>query len=159
MTDEIKKTDVAPNNSAPGEKADEGSTVKVHYTGTLDSGETFDSSAGKEPIEFTVGEKQVIPGFEDAVRGMKVGEKKTVTLEKDAAYGESDPSLVQKVPKEAFGEVTPEVGMQLALQHPQAPQPIPVRVVKVEGDGVTIDMNHPLAGQKLNFELELVEVN
>lgn len=156
MTDDIRKTQVKPN--ADGTEAKEGSTVKVHYTGKLDSGEVFDSSKEREPIEFTVGQGQVIKGFESAIVGMKTGDSKEVTLAPENAYGQPDPQLQQKVPKEAFGDITVEEGMQLALQHPQAPGPIPVTVMKVENDGITIDMNHPLAGKQLNFELELVDV-
>jgi peptidylprolyl isomerase len=144
-----------PNTSGV---ADEGTLVTIHYTGTLDSGETFDSSEGREPIEFVIGEHAVIKGFEDSVTGMKKGEKKHITIEAADAYGDINPQLRQEVPKQALGEIAPEVGMMLALQHPMAPQPIPVKVVEVGEQNITIDLNHPLAGQRLHFDIELVDL-
>jgi len=158
MAEEVKKTKVKPNKPNTSGVVEEGNKVKVHYKGTLDDGNVFDSSEGKEPIEFVVGQHMVIKGFEDAVVGMKASDKKNIKLSPAEAYGEPQEELKQKVPKEAFGEITLEEGMQLALNHPQSPGPIPVTVVKVEDDGVTIDMNHPLAGKALSFELELVSV-
>jgi len=144
-----------PNTSGVVE---DGNVVRIHYTGTLDSGETFDSSKGREPIEFVIGEHNVIPGFEQAIVGMKKGDKKSIVLESKDAYGDVNPQLRQEVPRQALSGIEPEVGMVLALQHPMTPQPIPVKVVDVKTETVTIDMNHPLAGQRLHFDLELVEV-
>ena len=156
--EDVEKTKVTKNKPNTSGKAEEGSTVKVHYKGTLDSGDVFDSSEGKDPIEFKVGQHMVIKGFEDAIVGMKPGDKKQIELKPDQAYGEPQDELKQKLPKEAFGDIDLEEGMQLALNHPQSPGPIPVTVLKIEDDGVTIDMNHPLAGKKLKFDLELVSV-
>ena len=144
-----------PNTSGV---ADEGTLVTVHYTGKLDSGETFDTSVGREPIEFVVGEHAVIRGFEDGITGMKKGEKKSIIIEAADAYGDVNPQLRQEVPKAALGDIQPEVGMMLALQHPMAPQPIPVKIVEVTAETITVDLNHPLAGQRLHFDLELVDL-
>ena len=144
-----------PNTSGV---ADEGTLVTVHYTGKLDSGETFDTSVDREPIEFVVGEHAVIRGFEDGITGMKKGEKKSIVIESADAYGDVNPQLRQEVPKAALGEIEPEVGMMLALQHPMAPQPIPVKIVEVTVETITVDLNHPLAGQRLHFDLELVDL-
>jgi len=139
--------------------AKEGDKVKIHYTGTFENGEVFDSSEGREPIGFTIGEHHVVPGFEQAIVGMKVGEKKSVTLEPKEAYGEPHPELVQDVPLEAMTQsgITPEKGMVLGVSHPQAPgQQLPAKVLDVGEKTVKLDMNHPLAGKKLRFELERV---
>ena len=135
--------------------AQEGSIVKVHYTGTLDDGSTFDSSVGKEPLSFTLGQGQVIKGFEDAVIGMSVGEEKDITLSSEQAYGARREELVQKVPKEALGELEAKVGMLLALQVPGTEQTIPGLVTEVGEDDFTIDINPPLAGKTLHFHLTL----
>jgi FKBP-type peptidyl-prolyl cis-trans isomerase 2 len=137
---------------------EDGNVVVVHYTGTLDSGEQFDTSQGRDPIEFAVGSRNVIPGFETAIIGMKRGERKTIIIEAKEAYGDPHPELLQEVPREVLGDITPEPGMLLALHHPMAPQPIPVKVIAVADKAVTIDMNHPLAGQRLHFELEVVDI-
>lgn len=161
MTDkeEIKKSSVSPNEGNTSGIAGEGDVVKVHYTGTLDDGEEFDSSKGKDPIEFVVGQHTVIKGFEDAVQGMKQGDSKQFKVAPEDAYGDPNPELKQTVPRDALGEdITPEEGMMLALQHPQMQQPMPAKVVEVGEKEVTLDLNHPLAGKSLNFEIELVEI-
>ncbi len=140
------------------EQAEEGSTVKVHYTGRLDNGEVFDSSEGKEPLEFELGSGSVIKGFEEAVHGMEVGEEKEVRIEKQNAYGDRNPDLVQQVPREQFGDMEPEEGMVMAFRSPDVDQDIPAKIVEVGDEEVTIDMNPPLAGEDLNFEIELVDV-
>lgn len=155
-SEDVPKTTISPRK--PSSSAQEGSTVSVHYTGTLDSGEMFDTSRERDPIEFVVGEHAVIKGFEDAVLGMKKGDKKKISIEAKDAYGDPNPQLRQEVPRQALGDIKPEVGMMLALQHPMAPQPIPVKIVNVTPETVTIDLNHPLAGQRLHFDLELVDV-
>jgi FKBP-type peptidyl-prolyl cis-trans isomerase 2 len=154
----IPHTKVTPRKPNTSGVAEEGNVVLVHYKGTLDNGEMFDSSDGREPIEFVLGEHMVIRGFEEAITGMTKGQKKKITIESQDAYGDVNPELRQDVPREALGEITPEVGMMLALQHPMAPQPIPVKVIGVTPENVTIDLNHPLAGQRLHFDLELVEI-
>ncbi len=135
----------------------DGNTVKVDYKGTLADGEVFDSSEGKDPISFKVGDKQVIPGFEDAVRGMKKGESKKVTIPADNAYGQPRDELVQEVPKERLPEGVKE-GMVLGVQLPNGQQ-VPARVVKVTDKSGTIDLNHPLAGKDLTFEITVVDVS
>jgi peptidylprolyl isomerase len=139
-------------------KAKDGDTVKVHYTGTLKNGEVFDTSEEKEPLEFTLGEGQLIPGFEKAVVGMDVGDSTKVDIPTDEAYGEAREDLVINVPKDQLPEgVTPEVGMQLQVNQPNG-QPVPVRITKVGDTDLTLDANHPLAGEDLTFDIELVEV-
>ena len=139
-------------------QAKSGDTVKIHYTGTLDDGTKFDSSAGREPLEFAIGSGQVIPGFDNAVDGMTVGDNKTVTIPAGEAYGERHDQLVQEVPKSALPEdMEPEVGMQLQSQGPDG-QVMNLLVTAVEVESITIDGNHPLAGQSLTFAIELVEI-
>ena len=139
-------------------KVKDNDRVKVHYTGKLDSGEVFDSSKGKEPLEFTVGAGQMIPGFEDAVRGMEQTEVKTVKIPAGEAYGDVRSEMVQRIDRAQLPEgMEPQVGQQLMSQLPSGQQ-IVVRVIEAEPDHVTIDANHPLAGQDLTFEIELVEI-
>ncbi|HEY9887291.1 MAG TPA: peptidylprolyl isomerase [Candidatus Obscuribacterales bacterium] len=132
-----------------------GKTVKVHYTGTLNDGSVFDSSEGREPLEFQVGAGQVIPGFDAAIQQMDVGATKTVTIPSDEAYGEVRPDMIALIPHEQFPEgMNPEVGQTLQLRTPEGA--LPVRVTDVQEQGVVIDGNHPLAGEDLTFELTLV---
>jgi peptidylprolyl isomerase len=140
------------------EGAQNGDTVRVHYTGRLASGETFDSSQGGEPLEFQVGTGQVIPGFDEGVRGMSVGDRKTIEIEAEDAYGERMEQLVNQIPREGMnlGETQPEVGMNL-IMHVADGQQIPVTITEVTDTHVTLDANHPLAGEKLIFEVERVE--
>lgn len=139
--------------------SNEGKVVKIHYTGTLDNGEKFDSSYDHgEPLEFTCMSGQVIPGFDQGVLNMEVGEKKTVHIEPADAYGEVREELIQDVPVENIPNADKlPVGETVYLQAPNG-QPMPVQVVKIENGMVTFDMNHPLAGKALNFEIELIEV-
>ncbi|MFC1648725.1 peptidylprolyl isomerase [Nanoarchaeota archaeon] len=139
-------------------KAKEGDTVKVHYKGTLDNGEVFDSSDGKDPLEFKLGAQQVIKGFNDAVVGMEPGKKKKIHIPKEEAYGEANPQLVQQIPKSNFGDSEIKEGMILGFKAPGLDQEIPGIVKKIEGDTVTVDFNPPMAGNDLNFELTLVEI-
>jgi peptidylprolyl isomerase len=139
-------------------QAKSGDTVKIHYTGTLDDGTEFDSSAGREPLEFAIGSGQVIPGFDSAVDGMTVGDSKTVTIPAGEAYGERHDQLVQEVPKTALpDDMKPEIGMQLQSQGPDG-QVMNLQVTAVEVESITADGNHPLAGQALTFAIELVEI-
>jgi FKBP-type peptidyl-prolyl cis-trans isomerase 2 len=133
-------------------------TVRVHYTGKLADGEIFDDSRGREPIEFTLGAGQVIPGFEKAVLDMAVSDTKTVNIPSADAYGDHRPELIQAVPlSELPEEIKPEVGMQLVSQAPDGQQ-IPLVVTEVNDDNIMVDANSPLAGKDLIFDLELVEI-
>lgn len=135
-----------------------GDKIKVHYHGKLDNGETFDSSAGREPLEFTVGSGQVIKGFDDGVIGMQVGDKKTINIPVGDAYGEKREDMVIEFPKDQFPpDMKPEPGMQLMMNNGQG-QSFPVVVTDVKEDTVMLDANHPLAGQDLTFDLELVDI-
>lgn len=135
-----------------------GRKVKIHYTGTLDDGSQFDSSAGRDPLEFEMGAGMVIPGFEKGVVDMEVGEKKTIHIPAAEAYGEKRDEMVVEFERSQLPEgLEPEVGMGLQMQGPQG-QAVPVQITAVAEETITIDANHPLAGQNLNFELELTEV-
>ena len=135
-----------------------GKTVTVHYTGTLDDGSVFDSSEGKDPLKFVVGEGKVIKGFDDAVKEMNVGEEKDIHIPCKEAYGEQKADLIKKVPSEQLPkEQKPEVGMVLGVGLPNGQQ-IPARIVEVADSEVTIDLNHPLAGKDLNFKLKVEAV-
>ncbi|MFO8016801.1 MAG: peptidylprolyl isomerase [Candidatus Woesearchaeota archaeon] len=136
----------------------QGSKVKVEYKGTLDDGTVFDSSEGKEPLQFEVGAGQIIPGFEEGIKGMKEGEEKDIKVEAKDAYGERNEQMIQAVPKDKIN-VDKEVkeGMMLAVQSPDG-QKVPVKVTKVDDQNVHLDMNHPLAGKDLNFHVKIVGV-
>ncbi|SHE40284.1 FKBP-type peptidyl-prolyl cis-trans isomerase [Flavisolibacter ginsengisoli] len=135
-----------------------GDKIKVHYHGKLRSGETFDSSDGREPLEFTVGSGQVIKGFDEGVKGMKVGDKKTVEIQVTDAYGEKQQEMMIEFPKDQFpADMNPEVGMQLMMSNGSGQQ-FPVTVAEVKEESVVLDANHPLAGQDLVFDLELVSI-
>lgn len=134
-----------------------GDHVRVHYTGRLEGGQVFDSSRDGEPLEFTVGAGEVIPGFDEALRGMQVGEAKTVEIESDDAYGPRRESLVATIERaNAQFPVEPQVGMNFGLPLQDGSQ-IEVVVTEVTDTHITIDGNHPLAGQKLIFDVELVD--
>jgi len=135
-----------------------GDTVKVHYLGRLTDSTVFDSSEGREPLEFEVGAGQVIKGFEDGVLGMEVGQKRTIEIPVDDAYGPEDPQMLMEFPIDRLPkDLKPEVGMQLTMRD-NAGNPIPVVVAEVKDDAIIIDGNHPLAGEDLVFDLELVEI-
>ena len=139
-------------------QAKSGDTVKVHYTGTLDDGTQFDSSAGRDPLEFQLGGGEVIAGFEKAVEGMTVGDSKNVSIEPGDAYGQHHEQLVHEVPRSALpDDLTPEEGMALQASNPDG-QIAQFTVIAVTEDTLTVDANHPLAGQTLNFRLELVAI-
>jgi len=139
-------------------KAETGNTVKVHYTGRLDDDTQFDSSAGRDPLEFTLGTGQVIPGFEKAVTGMGVGDTKTITIPADQAYGPHHTELVLEVEREQIpSHINPKVGQQLEI-HQQDGRTMGVVITEVTDKKVSLDANHPLAGQDLIFDLELVEI-
>jgi peptidylprolyl isomerase len=136
----------------------QGDTVQVHYTGTLTDGTQFDSSAGGEPLEFVLGEGRLIPGFEQAVGEMAVGESRTVTIVADEAYGPRYDELLQEVPRKLIPDsIELEEGLALQGQSPDG-HPMRYTVVSYTEETVTLDGNHPLAGQDLVFELELVAI-
>lgn len=140
-------------------EAKKGDSVKIHYTGKLEDGTVFDSSENREPIEFTLGEGQVIPGFEDAVEGMEEGQKKTATIPPDQAYGERREDLVLRVPKDQLpDDIDPEKGQQLQMRTEDG-RTFDVVVSEVADDSIVLDANHPLAGQDLTFDIELLEVD
>ena len=139
-------------------KVKDGNTVKVHYTGTLKDGSVFDTSAEREPLEFKLGEGQLIPGFEKAVIGMEEGESTKIDIPVKEAYGEAREDLIINVPKDQLpDDVEPEVGMQLQVNQPDG-QPVPVRVAEITDEELKLDANHPLAGKDLSFEIEVVEI-
>ncbi|GAA5521179.1 FKBP-type peptidyl-prolyl cis-trans isomerase SlyD [Fodinibius salicampi] len=141
-------------------KVKDGDTVKVHYTGKLtEDGTVFDSSEDREPLEFTLGEGQLIPGFEEAVIGMEEGDDTTVEIASEDAYGERREDLELEVAKDDLpDEVDPQVGMQLQMQQQEDGRAIPVQITAVEDDYVKLDANHPLAGKDLTFDIELVKL-
>ncbi len=135
-----------------------GDTVKVHYHGTLTDGTIFDSSNGREPLEFEVGSGMVIEGFDNGVMGMAVGDKRTVQIPADQAYGPKNEDMVMEFPIDRFpADMVPEVGMQLNMSNNQGEQ-FPVVIVEVAEEFVLLDANHPLAGKDLIFDLELVDI-
>ena len=139
-------------------EAGQGNTVKVHYTGKLDDGTVFDSSAGGEPLEFTIGQGQMIPGFEQGVVGMEQGETRTVIIAADQAYGIYRPEGVIEVERSQIPiAITLEVGMQLQGPGPNG-RPAHMTVIGLTNEKVTLDANHPLAGKDLTFEIEVVEI-
>jgi peptidylprolyl isomerase len=139
-------------------QAKQGDSVKVHYTGKLDDGTVFDSSVGREPLDFTVGAGQLIAGFDEAVVGMAVGETKTVRIAPEQAYGPHNPEMTLQVPRSDLpAEIQPELGMQLEASQ-EGGHSMVVTVVEVTDESVTFDANHPLAGKTLTFEIEVVEL-
>jgi peptidylprolyl isomerase len=133
--------------------------VAVHYTGKLDDGTVFDSSQGRDPLEFTIGSGQVIPGFEDGVVGMEEGQSKTITLKPDDAYGQVRDDLIVEVNKTDIPkDIDVEVGQQLQINRPDG-RVIPVLISAIIDDKVTLDANHPLAGKTLTFDVELVKIS
>ena len=140
------------------EKAKQGDTVAVHYTGKLDNGDVFDSSQGRDPLEFQVGSGQVIPGFDQAVSGLEVGESREVRLDPEDAYGEPREDMIVDVDRDQFpAEAEPQVGQQVQVQ--VAPGQNHVATIReIEDEAIKLDLNHPLAGQALTFDVELVEI-
>jgi len=141
------------------QKVENGHFVKVNYTGTLENGDVFDSSQNAHPIEVEVGSDKIIKGFEDALLGMVKTEKKTFSLSPEAAYGPRNEELEQSFMRSELPPgFDPQVGQTLALQNPQGGQ-FPARVKEADQEKITVDLNHPLAGKTLTFEIEVLEIN
>jgi peptidylprolyl isomerase len=139
-------------------QAKPGDTVKVHYTGKLEDGTVFDTSTDSDPLQFTIGDGQIIPGFEQAVVGMNSGESKTIKVPVDEAYGPHREEMVLVVDRNQLpADLIPEVGQQLQNRQPDG-QTIVVTVTDVSESSVTVDANHPLAGKDLTFDIQLVEI-
>ena len=135
-----------------------GNTIKIHYHGRLSDGTVFDSSNGRAPLEFTVGSGSVIKGFDEGVKGMSVGEKKTIEIPFQEAYGPEDPTMIIEFPKDRLPEdLYPEIGMQLNMNNASGEQ-FPVVVAEISPDSIVLNANHPLAGKDLILDLELVEI-
>jgi peptidylprolyl isomerase len=139
------------------ERIQEGQFAQVHYTGKLVDGTVFDSSEGRQPLEFQVGSGQVIPGFDQAIQGMEVNEEKDFTLKSEEAYGPVRDDLKKEFPKDMLGEKEVEVGQELWFKTPQGP--VPGRVLALDPETFTVDFNHPLAGRDLEFSVKLVGVS
>lgn len=140
-------------------QAKPGDKVTIHYTGKLEDGNVFASSKQGEPVKFTIGQGQIVPGVEEAVNGMKPGESKTVKITSDKAYGLYREDLTQQIPKNDFpGDVEPKVGQRLNVRQ-KGGETITVSVSDVSENSVTIDANHPLAGKDVTFELELLDIS
>ncbi len=140
-------------------EATPGKTVSIHYTGTLADGSTFDSSEGRDPLTFEMGSGQIIPGLENALTGMAVGDTKTVTIPAAEAYGDHNPQAVQQVPRDAVPDNIPlDLGTQLQVQT-QDGRALPVVVTEVTDEHVLLDANHPLAGKDLTFAVDVVSVS
>jgi peptidylprolyl isomerase len=139
-------------------QATAGQTVRIHYNARLENGTLLDSSIQRDPLEFVLGSGQVIRGLENVVEGMAVGEKKTVTILADEAYGERNEKLIVSVPSSELPEdLQPSVGMQLQSRTPDG-QTVKLVVTEVKEDSITVDANHPLAGQALQYDIELVDI-
>jgi peptidylprolyl isomerase len=141
------------------EKVETGQFVSVHYTGTLENGKVFDTSEGRHPLEVEVGAQQIISGFENALMGMALNEKKVFTLNPEDAYGQRDESLTHSVPRaDVPPEINPEVGQAVALAT-QSGQQVPAMITEVDDEKVVVDLNHPLAGATLTFDIEVVGIS
>ena len=141
------------------EKVENGLFVSVDYKGTLQNGDVFDTSHGQQPLEVKVGAGQLITGFENELSGMSLNDKKTFTLEPEEAYGKRDENLKRDIPRADIPpELNPEVGMTVGMQTPDGQQ-MPAQIVHLDDEKLTLDMNHPLAGETLNFEIEVVGIS
>ncbi len=138
--------------------AQNGDTVRVHYTGTLKDGTIFDSSEGREPLEFTIGDGFLMPAFEQGVIGLAEGETKTISVAAEDAFGPRRDKLIGKIPRHQLpDDLIPEVGMQLQMMAPDE-QPLIIRIIDVNDEDITVDANHELAGEDLEFHVELVKI-
>lgn len=136
-----------------------GDKVKIEYTGTFDDGQVFDTSEGKQPLEFEVGSGQIIKGIDEGIVGMEKGEEKEIKVQPKDAYGEHTPDMIRKVPRDKLpADQEPKPGMMLALTTPNGQQ-IPAKITDVSDKEITIDLNHPLAGKSLNFKIKVVDIS
>ena len=160
MSEDPVFNDYAPNKThSIMTQAKSGDTVQVHYTGTLTDGTIFDSSEGRTPLEFTVGSGQVIKGFDEGVEGMNPGEKKTISIPVEDAYGATNEEMIFTLDRSEMPEDIPlEIGSTLNMHEDGNPRPIPVIIRELTDTSVTLDANHPLAGHALTFDVELVDV-
>ena len=141
------------------EKVENGMFVSVHYKGTLQNGDVFDTSEDRNPLEVQMGAGQLSPGLEKALAGMSLNEKKVLTIEPEEAYGHVDKSLTHSVPKsDVPPEINPEVGQIVALTSPEGQQ-VPAQIIEVDDEKVVLDLNHPLAGETLTFDIEVVGIS
>ena len=141
------------------QKVENGLFISVMYTGTLDDGEVFDSNIGKSPLEIKMGAGQLIEGFESALKGMMINEKKSISIEPSRAYGNYLENMIFDIPRSQLPtEMVPEIGMTVMLTTPEG-QEIPARMTKMDAESITMDLNHPLAGKTLNFDIEIVGIN
>jgi len=141
------------------EKVENGLFVSIEYKGTLQGGDIFDTSHGRQPLEVKIGAGQLIKGFENELTGMSLNDKKTFTLDPEDAYGQRDESLVREIPRADFPpEMNPQVGMTIGLQGLEG-HPVPAQIVQLDDNNVTLDLNHPLAGETLTFEIEVVGIS
>lgn len=163
-TDNLEEPQTPPQETPPTQQAgastqapaQNGDLVVVQYVGTLADGTVFDASQ-EEPLEFVLGQGMLIPGFEEAITGMQAGEEKTFTLSAEEAYGPRTDET-QEIPLEEFGEQAPEEGMMINIIDPETQQQQPATVIEVGAETATLDLNHPLAGEELTFEVEVVDV-
>src|SRR6266480_948772 len=155
----LRSNDYCSNQETTMAPVKEGDTITLHYKGSLDDGTVFDSSEGREPLSFEVGDGQVIQGFDDGVRGMEVGESRQISIPADQAYGEYYEELVRVVPRSGFPpDTTPAIGLAFEMELPSG-ESMTVRIIDVEGDDVTLDANHLLAGEALHFDVQLVSID
>lgn len=141
------------------EKVENGKFVSVNYTGKLENGEVFDTSEGRAPLEVQMGAGNIIKGFEDALEGMALNETKNITLSPGEAYGERNEEHVHSFPRsEVPSDMNPEVGQMVALTAPDGQQ-IPANISHVDDEKITVDLNHPLAGKTLKFDIEVVGIS
>ena len=137
----------------------DGDNVKVEYEGTLDDGTVFDSSEKHGPLEFEIGAEQVIKGFEEAVKGMEKGQEKQISLKSAEAYGDNNPQLIQRIPRDKLPQdQEPKTGMALLINLPNGSQ-VQAKITEVTKEEIVIDLNHPLAGKDLSFKIKVVEIS
>lgn len=158
-SEKAEKTEIKAKTETKSDGIKAGNKIKIEYTGTLDDGTVFDSSSKHNaPLEFEVGGKQVIKGFDNAVVGMKKGEEKTFRLEPADAYGDPNPQLHKQIPRTSLPQdKEPKAGMILVIGLPNGMQ-VPAKIAAVDAESITLDLNHPLAGKALTFKIKVLEI-